>query len=478
MASQVQTRRLAAAAKIAKKTVGDENAEMAAALADAQKLKSSKPTTRAFAAANKENVDVNLKQQVRERGALRNIQGPNKSAGKVVKQTRTSVRSQAKQTLPAVALDADAVALVTTKAATTVAAAHAESSSAPRRVRRTRTSEAPAVEEAARVVLGELEDTVPEKAVTASDASVEPMPPPPEMVVAEVVNESAVVPAVEEDKHAQEMRNEFDAEELKDPMIVAEYTHEIMQYMRELEKSTLPNADYMSYQENLSWNMRSLLVDWLIDIHHKLKLLPETLFLAVNIVDRFLSMRVIRAAKLQLVGVAATLIASKYEEIISPTIRSLVALADNVFTDVDVIRAERFILVNLEFNIRYPSPMSFLRRTSKADNYDVQTRTLAKYFMEITLVDYRCLAMTPSLVAAASLLLARRMLNRGEWHDSLVYYSGYTEAELTSCVSLILRFLHEPTKFDAVHRKYAAKRFLKASEFAQQWIATEFREDE
>lgn len=65
--------------------------------------------------------------------------------------------------------------------------------------------------------------------------------------------------------------------------------------------------------------------------------------------------------------------------------------------------------------MQYPTPMSFLRRSSKADDYDIQTRTLAKYLMEVTLLDHRFLAVPASAVAAAGHYLARHMLERGEW---------------------------------------------------------------
>ena len=177
----------------------------------------------------------------------------------------------------------------------------------------------------------------------------------------------------------------------------------------------MPNPDYIDNQKELQWKMRTILVDWLIEVHNKFHLLPETLYLAINIIDRFLSLRVVSLVKLQLVGLTAMFIASKYEEVVSPSIQNFIYMADGGYTDEEVLKAERYILQVLEFNLQYPSPMSFLRRCSKAENYDHQTRTLAKYLMELSLVDHRFLAMPPSLVAASGLYLSRRMLRRGVW---------------------------------------------------------------
>lgn len=79
----------------------------------------------------------------------------------------------------------------------------------------------------------------------------------------------------------------------------------------------MPSPNYMAGQSEITWDMRATLIDWLLQVHFRYQLLPETLWIAVNIVDRFLSKRVVSLAKLQLVGVTAMFIAAKYEEIIA-----------------------------------------------------------------------------------------------------------------------------------------------------------------
>ena len=177
----------------------------------------------------------------------------------------------------------------------------------------------------------------------------------------------------------------------------------------------MPNPNYMENQKELQWKMRGILVDWIIEVHSKFRLLPETLYLGINIIDRFLSQRVVSLIKLQLVGITALFIASKYEEVISPSLSSFLYMAEESYTEEEIIKAERYVLQVLDFNLQYPTPMSFLRRSSKADSYDIQTRTVAKYLMEITLLDFKCLEFPASCVAAAGHYLARHMLNREEW---------------------------------------------------------------
>lgn len=213
---------------------------------------------------------------------------------------------------------------------------------------------------------------------------------------------------------------DLDAEDYDDPLMVAEYVVEIFEYLKVLEESTMPNPDYMEHQDHLEWHLRGVLVDWLVEVHTRFHLLPETIFLAINIIDRFLSARVVELEKLQLVGITAMFIASKYEEVLSPHVQNFKHVADDGFTEDEILKAERFVLAALNYDLSYPNPMNFLRRISKADNYDIQTRTLGKYLLEISLLDHKFMRYHPSHIAAASMYLARLVLERGEWVSSMV----------------------------------------------------------
>jgi G2/mitotic-specific cyclin 1/2 len=197
--------------------------------------------------------------------------------------------------------------------------------------------------------------------------------------------------------------------------MAAEYVVEIFEYMKELEQATMPNHRYMEQQSHIDWRMRGILVDWLVEVHTRFKLLPETLFLAVNIIDRFLSRKVVQVEKLQLVGVSAMFLAAKYEEVISPHVSSFRHVSDDGFTDDEILNAERYLLLNIDYDLSYPNPLNFLRRISKADGYDVEARTLGKYLLEISCVDHRFMRFPGSQVAAAAMYLSRLILDRGDW---------------------------------------------------------------
>ncbi|KAF5018590.1 hypothetical protein F66182_9419 [Fusarium sp. NRRL 66182] len=262
---------------------------------------------------------------------------------------------------------------------------------------------------------------------------------------------------------------DLDKEDHDDPLMVAEYANEIFEYLRDLECKSIPNPQYMAHQDDLEWKTRGILVDWLIEVHTRFHLLPETLFLAVNVIDRFLSEKVVQLDRLQLVGITAMFIASKYEEVLSPHVENFKRIADDGFSEAEILSAERFVLSTLNYDLSYPNPMNFLRRVSKADNYDIQSRTIGKYLMEISLLDHRFMAYRPSHVAAGAMYLARLMLDRGEWDETLSYYAGYTEDEIEPVVHLMVDYLARPVVHEAFFKKYASKKFLKASILARQW---------
>ncbi|OQE24349.1 hypothetical protein PENSTE_c007G00941 [Penicillium steckii] len=289
-------------------------------------------------------------------------------------------------------------------------------------------------------------------------------------------NTKKTLPEVVEDVHEEVIEKvsadkalDLDTEDLDDPLMAAEYVVEIFDYLKDLEVATLPNPEYIEHQPDLEWKMRGILVDWLIEVHTRFRLLPETLFLAVNIIDRFLSAEVVALDRLQLVGVTAMFIASKYEEVLSPHVANFSHVADETFSDKEILDAERHVLATLEYNMSFPNPMNFLRRISKADNYDIQTRTLGKYLMEISLLDHRFMGFPQSQIAAASMYLARLILERGPWDATLAHYAGYTEAEIDPVFRLMIDYLHRPVSHEAFFKKYASKKFLKASILTRQW---------
>jgi len=269
--------------------------------------------------------------------------------------------------------------------------------------------------------------------------------------------------------HVEATRTPEDVEDEQwDTSMVAEYGDEIFGYMKKLEQKLMPNPRYMDQQQEIQWSMRAVLVDWVVQVHQRFSLLPETLFLTVNYIDRFLSCKIVSLAKLQLVGATALFVAAKYEEVNCPTIQEIIYMVDGGYSVDELLKAERFMLSMLQFELGWPGPMSFLRRISKADDYDLETRTLAKYFLEITIMDERMVGCAPSYTAAAAHCMARMMLGKGEWSVPHVHFSGYTYVQISVLLQVILECCENPRKHhSAVFEKYADKRYKRASTYVE-----------
>lgn len=289
-----------------------------------------------------------------------------------------------------------------------------------------------------------------------------------------VIPAAPVIPVVEEEsKQVKQDELEWenlDEEDANDPFMVSEYVEEIFEYMHKLELETLPDPNYMTKQKNFKPKMRSILVDWIVEVHLRFRLLPETLFLAINLMDRFMSKEAVQVDKLQLLATGSLFVAAKYEEVRSPSVKNYSYVTDGGYTEEEILDAERYILNILDFNLNYPNPMNFLRRISKADDYDIQTRTIGKYLLEISLMDPKLIGIKPSLCAAASMFLSRRMLEKGNWNGTLIHYSGgYKKEDLKEVIELILDYLVQPVIHEEFFKKYASKKFMKASILARQW---------
>jgi len=260
---------------------------------------------------------------------------------------------------------------------------------------------------------------------------------------------------------------DIDKEDHSNPQLCAEYVQEIYHYMHKLECEFHVSPRYMSQRTEIKEGMRAILVDWLIQVHNRFRLLQETLYITVSILDRFLSVHDVTKKDLQLVGVSAMLLASKYEEMYCPEISDFVYITDNTYSKGEIRKMEALIFKHLNFSVGKPFCLQFLRRNSKAAEVDGVKHTMAKYFMELTLVDYACIAFLPSEIAAASLYIAMKADDDLEWTPTMEYYSMYSESKLQPCARriafLITKTLDGMAKQKAVYNKFASAKFMEVS---------------
>jgi cyclin B len=260
--------------------------------------------------------------------------------------------------------------------------------------------------------------------------------------------------------YMQRPSDDIDSRDAGNPVLAPGYVVEMYEYFRTLEQKFEINSDYMQSQPYVNEKMRCILVDWLVEVHIKFKMVPETLYLTVQLIDRYLQFKQVRRSKLQCVGVAALLAAAKYEEIYPPELRDLVYITDRAYNKQEILDMESDIINTLEYEFTAPTTHTFLCRWLKAAHADRTMVQLACYLVERSLQEYTSIRFPPSIVAATAVHIARKTLKRHPWSPTLVKYTGYDEAALTECVEDMRVYLNNTaSQQSAVLRKYSSPKF-------------------
>ena len=221
----------------------------------------------------------------------------------------------------------------------------------------------------------------------------------------------------------------------------------------------------MDLQKDINPSMREILTDWLIEVHLKFKLLPETLYLTVNLIDRYLTTQNIYRNKLQLVGVTAMLIASKYEEIYPPIVSDFVYITDNAYTREEILRMEERMLTTLQFGIHFTSPYRFLERFLMLKHASETEKNVALFMLEGTMIQYSMLAYKPSVLAASALYLASKLcFSKEPWSNRMASITTLQEKTLRSCAKeiyehVLLRNIDDTNKLRAVFNKFSSTKY-------------------
>lgn len=252
----------------------------------------------------------------------------------------------------------------------------------------------------------------------------------------------------------------IDEADANNELAVVEYIDDMYKFYKLAEDESRV-SDYMGAQPDLNAKMRSILIDWLIEVHRKFELMPETLYLTVNIVDRFLSLKTVPRKELQLLGISSMLIACKYEEIWAPEVNDFVSISANTYQREQILVMEKVILGRLEWLLTVPTPYVFLVRYVKASEpSDDEMENMVFFLAELGLMNYPiAISYSPSMIASAAVYAARCTLEKSPiWTATLHHHTGYVEEELKECAKLLLN-LHRgavDSKLKAVYRKYSS----------------------
>lgn len=173
----------------------------------------------------------------------------------------------------------------------------------------------------------------------------------------------------------------------------------------------MPNATMIDTQPEIKWMMRPYLLDFLVDTHLTLGLAPNTLFLAVNLVDRYCSRRIVAIKHYQLVGCASLWLASKFEDKKSrvPQLKELEHVACGSYEESMFLQMEGHILNTIEWSVSHASVESFLQLIL-GSKCNPQLASLANYLAEVSMYHRDFFAFTPSVIACCCVALASHIM--------------------------------------------------------------------
>ena len=228
----------------------------------------------------------------------------------------------------------------------------------------------------------------------------------------------------------------------------------------------MPDVASIDIQTEIQWFMRPYLLDFLTEAHAAFGLLPETLFLAINLLDRYCSRRIVYKKHYQLVGCSALLIAAKYgdrKECV-PTIRELNTMCCGLYDDDMFTQMEWHVLQTLDWAIGHPTIDNFVQLAVEHHQYDPEVENMALFIAEIALFQKEFVAKRASDLARSALALARCILNRPQALHS-EWASGYDSQTLVS----LSQQLHHPSTI--LSRKYSTANHSRVSVLLDAFLA-------
>uniref|UniRef100_A0A1I7YRQ1 G2/mitotic-specific cyclin-B3 n=1 Tax=Steinernema glaseri TaxID=37863 RepID=A0A1I7YRQ1_9BILA len=219
---------------------------------------------------------------------------------------------------------------------------------------------------------------------------------------------------------------DFDKENAGDLLSVSDYANDIFRYYK-MREGRFRVSDYTKRQNHFAIKARPVLVDWMVELQEHFGLKHETLYLAVKLMDTYVSRTkdIIRRDSFHLISATAIFIACKYDESSLPLINDLIYVSEDSFTWDELCAMERQMFKVVGFDLGMPLSYRFLRRYAKVSWVDMTTLTLSRFILETSLMFVEFVVVPDSLMAAAAFLLALRMMKVGDWNPVLEKYSGY-----------------------------------------------------
>ena len=254
--------------------------------------------------------------------------------------------------------------------------------------------------------------------------------------------------------------------------LMDDYGDDIFRYLMKNENvniSNYANKDLFNLQDKKYFNEknRSIIFNWLVKNNFKWKLKDDTIYIAMNLMDRYISKYPSKNSEFQLIAISSYLIASKYEDIYPPYLDELSQICNYIYSNDDIVKKEYEILSGLNFDVLYNSSYKYLTFLhSIADKENMKLLYLAQFILELSLENLDILEHSQCLRAISALLLAKKILQIKKSWNSLKLYYKYDENEIKKVqkkmIVLLNKVIKSKTK-NSVYEKFESSKYKSVS---------------
>ncbi|TFK45559.1 cyclin-like protein, partial [Heliocybe sulcata] len=184
-----------------------------------------------------------------------------------------------------------------------------------------------------------------------------------------------------------------------------EYIEDIIASMHGQEEQTHAVARAIDLQPEIRWHLRPIATDYIVECHADLRLRQEVLYLCQNIVDRYLSRRIMHLQNYQLLSITALLMAAKLLDLSNTAyVEMFVRYCGGLYAENQLLQMEHDIAYVVEWDFQHPTAETWLSLYCRSPgSVEMEVQDAARFMMELTLY-YREFVSYPSSAIALGCL--------------------------------------------------------------------------
>jgi cyclin B len=209
------------------------------------------------------------------------------------------------------------------------------------------------------------------------------------------------------------------------------YLNDIFENLIGIERSNKSkiNPNYFIDQIEVNHKMRTILIDWLVEVHYKLKFKEETFYTAIYIIDAYLSKKIIQRFNLQLLGITSLFIASKLYEIFGGNIQDYSLFTNKAYNVKQIINMEIDICDILGFNFLIPTAISFYQIITKKEGLDKDEYKykFGEFLIQSFLLSVESLKYNYSIISYSSIYLVKNLFKLNNVNNDSNQNFGFIE---------------------------------------------------